>query len=45
MHSFNKLLMFSKKKNAKVTFYGTLILLYIHNTNTQTPTIHSNIFF
>ena len=35
MHWFNKLLKFSKKtKMAKVTFNGTLILLYIHNTNT-----------
>ena len=36
MHSFNKLLKFStqNKKNAKVTFYGTLILLYIYKTNT-----------
>ena len=36
MHSFNKLLKFSKnkKKIAKVTFYGTLILLYIYKTNT-----------
>ena len=34
MHSFNKLLKFSKKKIAKVSFYGTLILLYIYKTNT-----------
>ena len=36
MHWFNKLLKFSqkKKKIAKVTFNGTLILLNIHNTNT-----------
>ena len=36
MHIFDKLLKFSqkKKKNAKVTFYGTLILLYIYKINT-----------